>query len=45
MEDASVVALKLGGEQADPDPVKVQELKNAVVQIAALMDAALSISE
>ncbi|MEM6857913.1 MAG: hypothetical protein AAF559_08580 [Pseudomonadota bacterium] len=45
MEDAAVVALKLGGKRDDLDPASVQELERAVQKIVELMKAAQSIAE
>lgn len=40
MEDASLVALKLGGSRAELEPAKLHELETAVDEINQLMRAA-----
>lgn len=45
MEDAALIALKLGGTKGELDAAKALELEEAVVKIVALMGATHSIPE
>lgn len=45
MEDAAIIALKLGGAQPDPDPADIKELEKAVEEIVQLIGAAHSLAE
>lgn len=45
MEDASVIALELGGPRSEFDPVKTGALRRSVDIIAALIAAAQALSE
>ena len=45
MEDAAVIALKLGGSKGELDLTKVHELEQAVVEITALMGATHSVPD
>ncbi len=45
MEDASVIAINLGGPSSRLDPAQIEELSKSVAAISKLMEAAQSISE